>query len=166
MCHPDGATKHVQKVFLTHARLQSRPDEIADELFCRLFFMARFDLVNIGISWTSWNMTLYIFELTFQRCKACSNPKLRTLDMAFLVNIVRTKFRWHCRRGSREFLFIELVRTGLQTRLQTRLSEKIEFFERLDGLSFRPSGGTFDHHFVYQITPTRTYIYKTFSIYI
>jgi hypothetical protein len=50
MCRPDGATKHVQNVFLTHACLQSRPDEIADELFCQLLFMARFDLVNIGIS--------------------------------------------------------------------------------------------------------------------
>jgi hypothetical protein len=50
MCRPDGAIKHVQKVFLTHARLQSRPDEVADELFCRLLFMAHFDLVNIGIS--------------------------------------------------------------------------------------------------------------------
>ena len=46
----DGASKHDQKVFLTHARLQSCPDEIADELFCRLLFMACFDLVNIGIS--------------------------------------------------------------------------------------------------------------------
>jgi hypothetical protein len=50
MCRPNGATKHVQNVFLTHARLQSCPDEIADELFCRLLFMAHFDLVNIGIS--------------------------------------------------------------------------------------------------------------------
>jgi hypothetical protein len=50
MCRPDGAIKRVQKVFLTHARLQSHPDEIADELFCQLLFMVRFDLVNIGIS--------------------------------------------------------------------------------------------------------------------
>jgi hypothetical protein len=41
----------------------------------------------------------------------------RTLDMAFLVNVVQTKFRRHYKRGSREFLLIELVRTGLQTRL-------------------------------------------------
>jgi hypothetical protein len=41
--------------------------------------------------------------------------------------------------------------------LQTRLSGKIEFFECLDGLSSRPNGGTFDHHFTYRITPTRTY---------
>jgi hypothetical protein len=34
MCRPDGATKHVQNVFLTHAHLQSHPNEIADELFC------------------------------------------------------------------------------------------------------------------------------------
>ena len=46
-------------------------------------------------------MTLYIFELAFQRHKACSNPSPKTLDMAFLVNVVWTKF---------------------QTRLQTRLS--------------------------------------------
>jgi hypothetical protein len=50
MCHLDGATKHIQNVFLTHARLQSRLEEIADELFCQLLFMAHFDLVNIGIS--------------------------------------------------------------------------------------------------------------------
>jgi hypothetical protein len=50
MCHPDRATKQVQNVFLTHARLQSRPDEISDELFCQLLFIARFDLVKIGIS--------------------------------------------------------------------------------------------------------------------
>jgi hypothetical protein len=54
-------------------------------------------------------------------------------------------------------LFIELVWTGLQTRLQTRLSEKIEFFKRPDNLSSRPNDGTFDHHFAYRITPTRTY---------
>jgi hypothetical protein len=50
MCHPDGATKYVQKVFLTHGRLQSCPDEIADEPFYNLLFMAYFDLVTIGIS--------------------------------------------------------------------------------------------------------------------
>jgi hypothetical protein len=50
MCHLDRATKHVQNVFLTHVRLQSRSNEIADELLCQLLFMARFDLVNIGIS--------------------------------------------------------------------------------------------------------------------
>jgi hypothetical protein len=50
-------------------------------------------------------------------------------------------------------LFIELVRTGLQT----RLSKKIEFFERPDGLSSHPNNCTFDHHFAYRITPTRTY---------
>jgi hypothetical protein len=84
--------------------------------------------------------------------------------MTLLVNIIRgknigirTKFRRHCRRGSQEFLFIELVRTSLQTRLQTRLFGKIEFFERSDGLSSRPNNSTFDHHFAYRITPTRTY---------
>jgi hypothetical protein len=46
---------------------------------------------------------------------------------------------------------------GLQTRLQMRLSGKIYSFERPDGLSSRPSGGTFDHHFAYRITPTRPY---------
>jgi hypothetical protein len=50
MCHLDGETKHIQKVVLTHGHLQSHSDEIADELFCKLLFMARFDLVNIGIS--------------------------------------------------------------------------------------------------------------------
>jgi hypothetical protein len=50
MCGLDEATKHVQKMFLTHGRLQSRLDEIADELFCKLLFMACFDLVNFGIS--------------------------------------------------------------------------------------------------------------------
>jgi hypothetical protein len=50
MCHPDGATKHVQKVFLTHGRLQSQLDEIADELFCSFLFMAHFDQVKFGIS--------------------------------------------------------------------------------------------------------------------
>jgi hypothetical protein len=61
-------------------------------------------------------------------------------------------------------LFIELVQTGLQTRLQTRISGKIEFFEHSDGLSSRPddlsshlNGDTFDHHFAYRIMPTRTY---------
>jgi hypothetical protein len=50
MCRLDMATKHVQKVFLTHGRLQSCLDEIADKLFCNILFMARFDLVNFGIS--------------------------------------------------------------------------------------------------------------------
>ena len=50
MCRPDGATKHVQNVFLTHDRLQSRPNEIADEPFCSLIFMVHFHQVNIGIS--------------------------------------------------------------------------------------------------------------------
>jgi hypothetical protein len=53
MCHPDGAIEDVQKVFLTHGCLQYCSDEIVDELFCRLLFMAHFDLVNIGISLTS-----------------------------------------------------------------------------------------------------------------
>ena len=116
MFRPDGASKHDQKVFLTHVRLQSRPDEIANELFCLLLFIARFNLVNIRISWTSWNLTLYIFELSFQHYKACSNPKPRTLDMTVLVNVVRTKFRRHYKRGSWEFLFIKLVQKGLQMR--------------------------------------------------
>jgi hypothetical protein len=33
----------------------------------------------------------------------------------------------------------------------------LEFFERLDGISFHLNGGTFDQHFAYRITPTRTY---------
>ena len=111
-------------------------------------------------------MILYIFELAFQDRKACSNQRPRILDMTFLVKFVRWKnigvwmeFRRHCRLGSREFLFIDLVRMGLQMRLQTRLSGKIEFFERPDGLSSCLNGGTFDHQFAYQITPIRTYIY-------
>jgi hypothetical protein len=49
---------------------------------------------------------------------------------------------------------------GLQMILQTRLSKKIEFFERPNGLSSRLNGDTFDHHFAYHITPTRTYNFK------
>jgi hypothetical protein len=50
MCRLDMATKYVQNVFLTHGCLQSRLDEIADEPFCGLLFMVRFDLINIAIS--------------------------------------------------------------------------------------------------------------------
>ena len=50
MCCRDGATKHVQNIFLTHGRLQSGPDEIAHEPFCSLLFIARFNLINIRIS--------------------------------------------------------------------------------------------------------------------
>ena len=46
---------------------------------------------------------------------------------------------------------------GLQMRLQMRLFGKIELFERLDGLSSHLNGGTFDYHFAYRITLTRTY---------
>jgi hypothetical protein len=46
---------------------------------------------------------------------------------------------------------------GLQTRLQMRLFEKIEFFKQPDGLSSYPNDGTFDYHFAYRITSTRTY---------
>jgi hypothetical protein len=49
-CHPDGATKHSQNVFLTHGRLQSHPNKIAHEPFYSLLFMARFNLINIKIS--------------------------------------------------------------------------------------------------------------------
>ena len=144
--------------------------EIADEPFCSLLFITHFYLVNIGISWTSSNLSLYIFELAFQSHKACSNQRPRTLDMIFLEKVitrknigVRMEFRWHCRWGSRKFLFIKLVQTGLQMRLQTRLSGKIEFFERLGNLSSRLNGGTFDHHFAYRITPTKTYTLKQLS---
>ena len=105
-------------------------------------------------------MTLQIFVLSFQRRKACSNQRPITLDMTFLVKVirrknigVRMKFRRHCRRGSQKFLFIELIRTGLQT----RLFGKIEFFERPNDLSSCPNGGTFDHYFAYRITQTKTY---------
>jgi hypothetical protein len=50
ICRLNGATKHVQKVFLTHGHVQSCPDKIADELFCNLLFMAPFDLIKFGIS--------------------------------------------------------------------------------------------------------------------
>jgi hypothetical protein len=56
---------------------------------------------------------------------------------------------------------------GLQTRLQMRFFGKIEFFERPDGFSSHSNGGTFDHHFAYQISPKRTYnITYSFNIYI
>jgi hypothetical protein len=53
MCCLDGATKHVQNVFLTHGCLQSCLDVIAHELFYSPLFIARFNLINIGISLTS-----------------------------------------------------------------------------------------------------------------
>jgi hypothetical protein len=71
--------------------------------------------------------------------------------MTFLVKVVRGKnigirmeFRQHYRRGSQGFLFIELVRTGLQTRLQTRLSEKIDFFKRPNNISSHPNDVTYN----------------------
>jgi hypothetical protein len=70
----------------------------------------------------------------------------RTLDMTFLVKVVKrknigvwTEFIRHYIRGSQEFLFIELIQTGLQT----RLSKKIEFFEHPNDISSRPDNGTF-----------------------
>jgi hypothetical protein len=46
---------------------------------------------------------------------------------------------------------------GLANKIADEAIGKIEFFERLDGISFHLNGGTFDQHFAYRITPTRTY---------
>ena len=63
--------------------------------------------------------------------------------------------RRDCRGGSREFFFIVLIWTSLQTRLQIRRSRKIKFYECPNDLSFRSNGGTLDHHFAYRITPNK-----------